>query len=77
MKEVEKAVNSYDGKMIKTGDVIELFGDLANKATSNPDYQEVESSIEATEKRLSIEQSNAVVARIKTNKKKIKGSPNK
>ena len=36
-------VNGYMGDKIKTGDEFELSGDLAMKATVNPDYEIVKS----------------------------------
>lgn len=38
-RKVDGEVKSYDGKMVKTGDVIELTGALAKKAKLNPDYK--------------------------------------
>ncbi len=39
VKKVEVEVKSYNGNMVKTGDVIELSGVFADKAKKNPDYK--------------------------------------
>lgn len=39
VKEVSEPVNGYNGAMVKTGDVIELSGELAAKAEKNPDWR--------------------------------------
>lgn len=39
IKQVEGEVPCYDGKTVKTGDVIELADSFAEKAKHNPDFE--------------------------------------
>ena len=41
IKKVDGEVPCYDGKTVKTGDVIELTGHFAEKAKNNPDFEVV------------------------------------
>lgn len=44
IKKVEGEVNTYEGKMVKTGDVVEFSEVFAQKALSRPDeYRAIES----------------------------------
>lgn len=44
IKEVESEVTIYNEAKVKTGDVVELEGFFADKAKSNPDFEEVKSN---------------------------------
>lgn len=44
IKQVGGEVPCYGGQTAKTGDVIELDGDLAEKAKNNPDFEVVRGS---------------------------------
>lgn len=42
IREVEGEVNTYDGKTVKTGDIVEFEGIFAEKAMNHPDYEIVQ-----------------------------------
>jgi hypothetical protein len=39
--QVDEPVNSYGGVQVSTGDIVELDGPLADKASRNPNYEVV------------------------------------
>lgn len=41
MKTEEMPVGTYGGKKVKNGDVVEFDGFFAEKALSNPDYEQI------------------------------------
>lgn len=38
-KDVDQPTIGYQGTKVKTGDIVELYGDFIDKAISNPDYE--------------------------------------
>lgn len=48
----DEPVNCYTGEKISTGDIIELDGHLAEKASKNPNYQEVKKVVKKAAKKV-------------------------